>query len=110
MIRLESFIDIYQDYSCLNHYHVLDFLAGVCQNLCHATGRGAGMKSSDDDVTPLLRALVLLQLEAAQREDPDAKPELLLHRAGMSIADTAALLGKNYAAVAKAINRAKKAN
>lgn len=65
------------------------------------------MKSGQDDVTPLLRALVLLQLEQL-RDKPDApKPEVLLQRAGLGIAEIAELTGKNYAATAKMLSRAK---
>ncbi len=66
------------------------------------------MKSANnDDVTPLLRALVLLQLEVL-RDKPDApKPEVLLQRAGLGISEIGELLGKNYAATVKTLSRAR---
>lgn len=65
------------------------------------------MNAGKDELAPLLRALVLLQLSAL-RDDPEVKPELLLSRAGLSNPEIADLLGKNYAAVAKALSRARK--
>jgi hypothetical protein len=64
------------------------------------------MQSGSDEVTPYLKALVLLQLEAL-RGETDAKPELLLNRAGIPMPEIAEMLGKTYMAVAKTINRAK---
>ena len=60
-----------------------------------------------DELVPYLKALVLLQLAAMEQTTPDAKPELLLWKAGFSHKDIAELLGKSYAAVAKSISRAK---
>ncbi len=66
------------------------------------------MASDRDDVLlPYLKALVLLQLEVLRDQGIDAKPELLLHRAGIGMPEIAAILDKTYAAVAKSINRAK---
>ncbi len=65
------------------------------------------MKSGNDDVAPLLRALVLLQLEILRDKPDSPKPELLLQRAGLGISEIAEMLGKNYAAIAKALSRAK---
>jgi hypothetical protein len=76
----------------------------------HATGfpLGGEMASGRDEVLlPYLKALVLLQLEALRDQEIDAKPELLLHRAGIGMPEIAEMVGKTYAAVAKSINRAK---
>jgi len=64
------------------------------------------VESSNDLILPYLRALVILQLERLHDES-DVKPELLLSRAGIPLPDIAQMVGKNYAAVAKAISRAK---
>ena len=64
------------------------------------------MASQDDGVAPLLRALVLLQLEM-RPDRPDApKPEILLRRAGLGITEIASLLGKSYDGTAKTLSRA----
>ena len=67
------------------------------------------MASDRDDVLlPYLKALLLLQLEALRNEEIfDAKPELLLDRAGIDRKEIAEMLGKTSEAVAKTINRAK---
>jgi hypothetical protein len=67
------------------------------------------MASDRDEVLlPYLKALLLLQLEALRNEEIfDAKPELLLDRAGIDSKEIAEMLGKTYEAVAKTINRAK---
>ena len=64
------------------------------------------MQAVGADVLPYLKALVLFQLETLH-DETDAKPELLLHRAGIGTQEIAEMLGKNYAAVAKTISRAK---
>ena len=64
------------------------------------------MAAQDDGVAPLLRALVLLQLEVL-RDRPDApKPEILLRRAGLGITEIADMLGRKYDATAKILSRA----
>jgi len=68
---------------------------------------GGEMQSGRDDILPYLKALILLHLETLRDQESDAKPELLLHRAGIDMADIAGMLGKTYAAVAKTISRAK---
>jgi len=67
------------------------------------------MASDRDEVLlPYLKALLLLQLEALRNEEIfEAKPELLLDRAGIDRKEIAAMLGKTYEAVVKTINRAK---
>jgi DNA-directed RNA polymerase specialized sigma24 family protein len=55
------------------------------------------------------RALLLLQLQSLNQTDDPVKPEILLSRAGLNTREIADLLGKNAAAVAKAIQRAGKA-
>ena len=65
------------------------------------------MESSNNDVAPLLRALVLVQLELLQDKTDATKPEVLLRRAGIGISEIAKLLGKNYDATAKMLSRAK---
>jgi len=54
------------------------------------------------------KALVLLQLQALNKTEDQFKPEIVLARAGLAARDIAKLLGKNSAAVAKAIQRAGK--
>ena len=65
------------------------------------------MQSGNDDVVPLLKALVLLQIELLRDRPESTKPEVVLQRAGLGIREIAEMLGKNYAATAKALNRAK---
>jgi hypothetical protein len=65
------------------------------------------MKFGNDDVAPLLKALVLLQLELLRDKPDSPKPEVLLQRAGLGISEIANMLGKNYAATAKMLSRAK---
>lgn len=64
--------------------------------------------NNEREVVKYARALLLLQLHALTKSDELMKPELLLHRAGLSTRDIAELLGKNPAAVVKAIQRAGK--
>jgi DNA-directed RNA polymerase specialized sigma24 family protein len=60
---------------------------------------------SDNDLEKYLKASLLIQLKTL----PDTeKPELLLAEAGFSPAEVAAILKKNYGAVSKAIERARK--
>ncbi len=66
------------------------------------------MRSERDDVAPLLRALILLQLETLGAQGVAVKAEALLHRAGLGITEIADLLNKSYPAVAKALSRAKR--
>ena len=66
------------------------------------------MRSERDDVAPLLRALILLQIEALNAQGVAMKAEALLHRAGLGITEIGALLDKSYPAIAKAISRAKR--
>jgi hypothetical protein len=62
----------------------------------------------DDALLPYLKALLLLQLEALRNEEIfEAKPELLLDRAGIDKKEIAEMLGKTYEAVTKTITRAK---
>ena len=67
------------------------------------------MASDRDEVLlPYLKALLLLQLEALRNEEIfEAKPELLLDRAGIDRKEIAEMLGKTYEAVVKTINRGK---
>lgn len=62
----------------------------------------------ENEVVKYLRALLLLQIQALTNGDEVVKPELLLSRAGLGTREIAELLGKNAAAVAKAIQRAGK--
>ena len=64
--------------------------------------------SNEREVVKYTRALLLLQIQALTKSDEVIKPELLLQRAGLSTREIAELLGKNSAAVAKAIQRAGK--
>ena len=62
-----------------------------------------------EELVKYLRALVFLQVQAQSGGEAFQKPELLLSRAGLTAREIAETLGKNQAAVAKAIERAKKA-
>jgi DNA-directed RNA polymerase specialized sigma24 family protein len=64
-------------------------------------------KAGSEPTLPLLRAILLVLLDS--REDPDeaTKPEILLHRAGLSNKEISKLLGKKEDAVRKAISRRK---
>jgi DNA-directed RNA polymerase specialized sigma24 family protein len=55
------------------------------------------------------KALLMLQLQSLNEAEDPLKPEILLSRAGLSAKEIADLLGKNPAAVAKAIQRGGKA-
>jgi len=56
-----------------------------------------------------LKALVVLQFEAISKLKDVSKPELLLSRAGLTAKEISEISGKSQAAVAKAIERSKKA-
>lgn len=62
-----------------------------------------------DELVKYLKALVYLQVQTMSGGEAFQKPELLLNRAGLTAREIADILGKNPAAVAKAIERAKKA-
>jgi DNA-directed RNA polymerase specialized sigma24 family protein len=62
-----------------------------------------------EEMVKYLKALVFLQAQSLNGGEPFQKPELLLSRAGLTAREIADVLGKNQAAVAKAIERAKKA-
>ena len=64
---------------------------------------------NSNDLVKYTKALLLLQLQALNKSDEPAKPEVLLSRAGLTAREIADLLGKNAAAVAKALQRAGKA-
>jgi len=55
----------------------------------------------------LLKAILLVLIDARGNPNKPAKPETLLHLAGLSIRDISLLLRKKEAAVRKAIGRAK---
>jgi DNA-directed RNA polymerase specialized sigma24 family protein len=55
------------------------------------------------------KALLLLQLQALNKGEDPEKLEVLLSRAGLTAREIADLLGKNAAAVTKALQRAGKA-
>jgi DNA-directed RNA polymerase specialized sigma24 family protein len=62
-----------------------------------------------EELVKYLKALVFLQVQSMSGGEAFQKPELLLSRAGLTAREIAEALGKNQAAVAKAIERAKKA-
>jgi Sigma-70, region 4. len=62
-----------------------------------------------DELVKYLKALVYLQVQTMSGGEAFQKPEVLLNRAGLTTREIADILGKNPAAVAKAIERAKKA-
>lgn len=66
------------------------------------------MRTGEDESRPYHRAMLLVLLELLTQPEKPTKPELLLHRAGIGMNEIAALLDKQYDAVAKAVNRAKR--
>ena len=54
------------------------------------------------------KALVLLQLQALNKSEEPAKPEVLLSRAGLTPREIAEILRKNQGAIVKALQRAGK--
>jgi hypothetical protein len=64
-------------------------------------------KMVSDDTTRLLRAILLVLLDARHEPEHATKPEILLHRAGLGNKEIGALLDKKEQAVQKAIVRAK---
>jgi DNA-directed RNA polymerase specialized sigma24 family protein len=65
-----------------------------------------------EELVKYARALLLLQLKqvemsALSGKGPVIRAEILLANAGFGVRETADLLGKNYAAVAKAVSRAR---
>jgi DNA-directed RNA polymerase specialized sigma24 family protein len=62
-----------------------------------------------DELVKYLKALVYLQVQTMSGAEAFQKPEVLLNRAGFTAREIAEILGKNPAAVSKAIERAKKA-
>jgi hypothetical protein len=62
-----------------------------------------------EELIKYLKALVFLQVQTLSGGEAFQKPELLLSRAGLTAREIAEVIGKNPAAVAKAIERAKKA-
>jgi DNA-directed RNA polymerase specialized sigma24 family protein len=63
-----------------------------------------------DELVKYLKALVYLQVQTMSGGEAFQKPEVLLNRAGLATREIAEILGKSPAAVAKAIERAKKAS
>ena len=61
----------------------------------------------EQDILPILRAILLLLLEARQEQDSTTKAELLLSRAGLSHKQIGGLLGKNEDAIRMAIKRSR---
>jgi DNA-directed RNA polymerase specialized sigma24 family protein len=61
-----------------------------------------------DELVKYTRALLVLQVQTLNKTEDQAKPEILLARAGLPASEIAKLLGKNPAAVTKAIQRAGK--
>jgi DNA-directed RNA polymerase specialized sigma24 family protein len=60
-----------------------------------------------DELLKFMKALVLLELRKLETEAAPTKPEVLLEKAGFKHDEIGKMLGKNAAAVAKAISRAK---
>jgi len=61
-----------------------------------------------NELVKYTRALLLLQVQALNKTEDPVKPEILLARSGLAAREIADLLGKNSAAVTKAIQRAGK--
>ena len=62
-----------------------------------------------EELVKYMRALTFLQLQSVTGSNNIGKPEVLLSKAGFTHREIADLLGKNTAAVAKAISRARAA-
>jgi hypothetical protein len=60
------------------------------------------------ELVKYIKALLLLQIQGLDKNHDPIKPEALLSRAGLSAREIADLLGKNSAAVTKALQRAGK--
>ncbi len=58
-----------------------------------------------DQLIKYLKALVYLQAQSLSGEGAAVKAEILLANAGLSYKEIAEILGKNEAAVAKAVSR-----
>ena len=63
-----------------------------------------------DELVKYLRALVYLQAQQLNNDEPRPKPEILLKNAGLSYKEIADVLGKSEPAVAKAVSRARGPN
>jgi hypothetical protein len=66
-------------------------------------------EKNTSEIVKYTKALLLLQIQGLNKTDDPIKTEALLARAGLSAREIGELLGKNSAAVAKAIQRAGKA-
>lgn len=55
------------------------------------------------------KALVLMEIRKASKPEEQVKPEVVLARVGFTAREIAEMVGKNQAAVAKAIQRGGKA-
>ena len=64
--------------------------------------------TNSSELVKYLRALLLFQVQGLDNTHDPIKPEVLLSRAGLNAREIADLLGKNSAAVTKAIQRAGK--
>jgi DNA-directed RNA polymerase specialized sigma24 family protein len=64
--------------------------------------------NGSSELVKYTKALVLLEVQRLSNNEDPVKPEVLLGRAGLNAREIAELLGKNPAAVAKAIQRAGK--
>lgn len=70
---------------------------------------GASMDDKNaSELVKYTKALLLLEVQGLNKTDEPIKPEVLMARAGLNAREIAELLGKNAAAVAKAIQRAGK--
>jgi hypothetical protein len=63
-----------------------------------------------EELVKYARALLALQIQQLYKNETPVKPEILLAKSGFSAREIAELLGKNPAAIAKAIQRAGKGN
>jgi hypothetical protein len=62
-----------------------------------------------DELVKWLKALVFLQIQAVSGGEMAMKPEVLLSKAGLSTKEIAEMLSKNPAAIAKSLERWRKA-
>ena len=63
---------------------------------------------NSNELVKYMKALLLLQVQGLDKTHDPIKPEILFSRAGLNAREIAELLGKNSAAVTKALQRASK--
>src|SRR5690349_7488851 len=90
-----------------DHSRVIDIRPSRGQLPVPSNSDGGEMPPNRDEAVPFLKALVLLHLELLRDHEMSERPEVLLYRAGIGIADISKMVNKTYMATAKAISRGK---